>query len=92
MERRGGNRIGTRAALEARVGQRTCWFPILDLSPTGCQIDCSATSILSRGDRIVLRFSAEISLPGKVMWRRGACAGVRFSEPLPEAIAKHLHF
>ena len=92
MERRGGNRIGTRAALEARTGGRTFPVQLYDLSPTGCQIDCSTAYLLSRGDRIVIRFSEEISLSGKITRRRGASAGVQFSSPLPEAIARHLNF
>jgi hypothetical protein len=92
MERRGGNRIGSRATLEARAGGRTFPVRLYDLSPTGCHIDCSTAYLLSRGDRIVFRFSEEISLSGKVTWRRGGSAGVQFGAPLPEAIARHLSF
>ena len=92
MERRGGNRIGTRAALEARAAGRTFSVQLHDVSPTGCQIDCSTAYLLSRGDRIVIRFSEEISLSGKITRRRGASAGVQFSSPLPDAITQHLSF
>ncbi len=92
MERRGGNRIGTRAALPARAGGRDFAVRLYDLSPTGCQIDCSTAYLLSRGDRITFRFSEDISLPGRITWRRGATAGVRFAAPLPESIARHLDF
>jgi len=92
MQRRDDNRIGTRVALEAQANGRAFPVRLYDLSPTGCRIDCSRAYILSRGDRIAVRFSEEISLTGKITWRRGATAGVQFQGALPEAIAQHLRF
>jgi len=91
MERRGGNRVATRVALQARAGGRTFLARLYDVSRSGCQIDCSAAFVLSRGDKIEFRFSEEVSMPGKVAWRRGARAGVRFGMALPETIARHLN-
>lgn len=92
MDRRKGDRIETRVTLQALAGGRSFPVRLMDVSPTGCQIDCSSAFVLSRGDKIVFRFSQEISMPGKVAWRRGAYAGVRFGMPLPETIARHLGF
>jgi hypothetical protein len=92
MQRRDDNRIGTRVSLEAQANGRAFPVRLYDLSPTGCRIDCSSAYILSRGDRIAFRFSEEISLTGKITWRRGATAGVQFRLELPEAIARHLQF
>lgn len=92
MQPRDSKRIGTRVSLEARANGRTFPARLYDISPTGCQIDCSTAYLLSRGDRIAFRFSEEISLAGKITWRRGASAGVRFAAALPEAIARHLDF
>ena len=90
MERRNGNRMGTRVALQVRAHGREFPVQLYDLSPTGCRIDCSS-SLLSRGDRIVFRFAEEISVAGRIAYRRGGTAGVRFRSPLPEAIGRHLH-
>jgi hypothetical protein len=92
MQRRDGNRIGTRVALEAQANGRVFPARLYDLSPTGCRIDCSRAYLLSRGDRIAFKFSEEISLTGKITWRRGGAAGVRFRDGLTEAIARHLQF
>jgi hypothetical protein len=92
MQRRDDNRIGTRVSLEAQANGRAFPVRLYDLSPTGCRIDCSSAYILSRGDRIAFRFSEEISLSGRITWRRGAAAGVRFRGDLPKAIAQHLRF
>jgi len=92
MERRGGDRVATRVSLQAQAGGRTFLARLYDVSPTSCQIDCSAAYVLSRGDKILFRFSEEVSMRGKVAWRRGARAGVQFGMALPEeAIARHLN-
>lgn len=91
MERRGGNRIDTRVSLWARVNDVESPTRLFDLSPSGCRIDSSAW-YLSKGDEIVIDFSEEISVSGKIAWRRGHTAGVHFDAPLPEAIARHLRF
>jgi hypothetical protein len=89
MEPRNHDRKDTRVALEARANGRTFAAQLHDVSPTGCQIDC-ARSDLSRRDRIVFRFAEEVNVAGKIVWRRGDTAGIRFLAPLPEAIARHL--
>lgn len=91
MERRGGNRIDTRVSLWARANDVESPTRLFDLSPTGCRIDSSAWH-LSKGDEIVFQFSEEISVSGKIAWRRGHSAGVEFDAPLPDAIARHLRF
>jgi hypothetical protein len=90
-ERRDGGRIGTRVSLMARANDLESFTRLFDLSPTGCRIDSSAW-YLSKGDEIVFAFSEEISVSGKIAWRRGHTAGVQFDDPLPDAIARHLRF
>jgi len=75
----------------ARVHDQAYSTRLFDLSPTGCRIDSSHWR-LSREDEVVLEFSEEISVSGKIVWRRGNTAGVHFDDPLPEAIARHLRF
>ena len=91
MQRRGGNRINTRVSLPARAKNREHITRLIDLSRTGCKIDSSAWE-LAEGDQIVFAFSKDVSVAGKVSWRRGGNAGVHFDDPLPEAIARHLRF
>ena len=90
-ERRGGNRRGTRVALEARAHGRDFPAQLYDISPTGCRFDCGAED-LCRGDKVVFRFSEEIKVTGTIAWRRLSTAGVQFKAPLPEAISRHLRF
>jgi hypothetical protein len=90
-KRRGGNRRGTRVALEARAQGRAFSAQLYDISPTGCRFDC-ATADLGRGEKVVFRFAEEIEVAGTIAWRRRDTAGVQFDSPLPEAITRHLGF
>lgn len=87
-EYRSSNRRDTRAVLEARANGTTHPVQLYDVSITGCRIDCSAFDLL-RADRIVFKFSEEITVVGEVAWLLGDTAGVQFTSPLPEAIARH---
>ena len=87
--RRASKRRLTRAVLEARASGRTCPVQLHDVSVTGCKIDSAALD-LSRDDKIALKFADEITVRGKIAWRRGDAAGVQFTGPLPDTIARHL--
>jgi len=91
MERREGNRKGTRAVLVVRMNDHASPTQLFDLSPTGCRIDRSEWHA-ARDDGLVVEFSEEINVSGRIAWRRGNTAGVQFDEPLPETIARHLRF
>lgn len=87
-EYRGSVRRRTRVVLEARANRRTRPVQLYDVSVTGCRIDCSALD-LSRHDRISFKFAEKIVVKGKVAWMLGDVAGVQFTTPLPETIARH---
>lgn len=89
-EYRGSNRRDTRVVLEARVQGRALPVRLYDVSVTGCRIDCSTVDLSPR-DKIVFKFADDISVAGKIAWRRGDVAGVKFASSLPDAIAQHLH-
>jgi hypothetical protein len=38
---------------------------------------------LCTGDKVVFKFSEHAKVKGKIAWRNGAMAGVRFASPLP---------
>lgn len=91
MERRDNNRVGTRAALEARAQGRTFSTQLYDLSPTGCRFDCDAL-VFSRGEKIVFKFNDKVRIAGKIAWRRGGTAGVQFKGELPDAVRRYLDY
>ena len=88
-EYRGSRRRSTRVVLEARAGDDACPVRLYDVSVAGCRIDC-ATFDFAPDDPISLRFAEAITVDGRIAWCSGGLAGVRFTNPLPEAIARHL--
>lgn len=76
--------------LEARARGRSSPVQLYDVSVTGCRIDCAPLD-LSRDDRICFKFADAISVRGRIAWRRGDIAGVKFTTALPDAIARHFH-
>ncbi len=85
---RGSNRRATRVVLEARANGQAAPVQLYDVSVTGCRIDCSALELFGY-DSIALQFAETITVMGEIAWRLGDIAGVRFTDPLPEAIARH---
>ena len=87
-EYRGSRRRDTRVVLQAQANGVTHPVRLYDVSVTGCRIDCSAFDLV-RSDSIAFRFAEEITVIGEVAWLLGDTAGVQFTSPLPEAIARH---
>jgi PilZ domain len=90
MEHRISDRRPSRVELEVRALGRKFFAHLYDLSATGCRFNC-AGSYVSTGDRIVFKFAQNTTVKGKIVWRNGAIAGVRFAAPLPPALSGHGH-
>jgi hypothetical protein len=89
MEHRCNGRRPSRAELEVRSAGRKFLAQLYDLSLTGCRFDCSGSGFCT-GDRLVFRFAEHMKVKGKIAWRKGAMAGVRFLSPLPPSMAVHV--
>lgn len=85
MEQRRSGRRPSWVELEARAQGRKFLAQFYDLSAEGCRFDCSG-SHLCTGDRIVFNFAEHTKVQGKLAWRDGPMAGVRFASPWPAAI------
>ena len=83
MERRLDERIETDVHLTCRVPARPCRAMMHDLSHTGCRLEFRDASV-------ELGATALIDLPGaqvvgRIVWIRGAVAGIQFSRSLSKA-------
>jgi len=83
------DRRQTRVVLEARAHGTSAPVQLYDVSLTGCRIDRSTLDLVG-ADRISFQFADSITVSGKVAWLRGDMAGVQFTSPLPDSIARHL--
>jgi hypothetical protein len=86
MEHRNCDRRPSRVELEVRALGRKFFAQLYDLSPTGCRFDCSGSYVCT-GDRIVFKFAQHLKVKGKIVWRNGAIAGVRFATTLPPTLS-----
>ena len=64
-------------------------FPVLDLSPIGCMIKCSAWSAKA-GDRVLVQLEGLNFQPATVLWIEGDRAGIEFEDLLHEAVLERL--
>jgi methyl-accepting chemotaxis protein len=53
---------------------------VADISDTGARI--AATAEFRQGDRIIMEFEDQTSVPAKLVWLRDGFAGVQFEQPL----------
>jgi translation initiation factor IF-1 len=64
---------------------------LYNLSGGGGMIEMASHS-LSEGDEVVLELGEFAQVRGRIIWEMASCAGVRFEEPVHEAIVVHLGF
>lgn len=71
-------------------GQRESVF-LYNLSGGGGMIEIAAL-VLSVGDEVILELEQFARVRGRIIWEMASCAGVRFDEPVHEAIVLHMGF
>jgi hypothetical protein len=64
-------------------------FPVLDLSPIGCLVGCSAWSARA-DDRVLVQLEGLNYQPARVLWVEGDRAGIEFEQLLHEAVLERL--
>lgn len=86
--RLGGDRKPVRLIASIRERSATAHDAVIsDLSCTGCQV----SNIFLRADRPVwVRFGSLAPIEGRVIWARSDLAGIRFNQPLHEAVLDHI--
>jgi PilZ domain len=82
-----------RLALSAEVGLRRSGAKafrvrVFDLSPEGCKVEFVERP--SIGERVWLKFDSLESLEGSVRWVAGHVGGLKFEQPLHEAVFRRL--
>ena len=88
MERRRHARAILAKEVAARVGRWRCELFVRNLSSHGCSLE---TPFRLAADQVVMfKFLGQILVSGEIMWQHERTAGVRFVEPLHEAIVAHI--
>jgi len=71
----------------ARGGSEAVWM--LDLSPTGCQVQLQYGR-LKVGERVVVHPHGLEGISGAVRWVKASNGGIEFTSPLHPSVADHL--
>lgn len=64
---------------------------LYDLSAGGCMVEM-AVSRDALGLAVAVELYALETVPGQVVWQSGHCIGVRFGEPIHDAVVRHVGF
>ena len=91
MDRRRVLRRDVQKEVDVRVRGRSSRATIVDLSTHGCRTE-TLVSLLRAGDSVTIKFPNNLVIGGEVAWHEGRKAGVKFREPLHDAVVTHLSF
>lgn len=91
MYRRTHQRISVDMEIHCRIGNRSEWVVLYDLSSGGAMIEGSRLDI-QVGDQIQLNLRDIITASGSIAWKINGNAGVKFDGLLSNLIVEHLGF
>ncbi|MCB2088762.1 MAG: PilZ domain-containing protein [Sphingomonadaceae bacterium] len=79
------NRFVIDKEIACQIKGRTLTVGLYNLSCGGCMIE-SASKGVRKDARIVLQINDKTEMPGKIVWRIGKNAGIKFDLPLHHAV------
>ncbi|WP_207094027.1 PilZ domain-containing protein [Novosphingobium sp. PY1] len=91
MDEREHERFVVDRQIKCLVDDRCHEVFLYDLCSGGCMIEALRVPICI-GTKLELHLNRFIVVSGTIVWKRGASAGVRFSQILHEAAVRHLGF
>ncbi|AKM10683.1 PilZ domain-containing protein [Croceicoccus naphthovorans] len=91
MSRRTNARLDSDRQVECRVDGRAFHAVLYNVSVTGCMIEMPLNRV-SMDDRVHMKAEGNIRISGIVIWQNERNAGVRFDQPLHEAVVRFLGY
>jgi len=91
MKRRECERLDSDRSVDCRMDGKHFRAVLYNVSVTGCMIEMDYNHV-GQGDRLYLRADGNIRMGGLVVWQNGKNAGVRFDDPLHEAVVRFLGY
>ncbi|RVQ69619.1 PilZ domain-containing protein [Croceicoccus ponticola] len=91
MTRRDNERLDSDRLVDCRMDGRSFKAVLYNVSVTGCMIEMEFNQV-GEGDRLFLKAEGNIRLSGLVVWQNERNAGVRFDDPLHEAVVRFLGY
>lgn len=91
MSRRGNERLDSDRQVECRVDGRNFIAVLYNVSVSGCMIEMPMNRV-REGDRVHIKADGNIRMSGMVVWQDERNAGLRFDQPLHEAVVRFLGY
>ncbi|WP_156500567.1 PilZ domain-containing protein [Croceicoccus bisphenolivorans] len=91
MTRRLNDRLDSDRQVDCRADGKTFHGVLYNVSVTGCMLEIPMNRI-SQGERVHLKTDGDIRISGMVIWQNECNAGVRFDQPLHEAVVRFLGY
>lgn len=85
------NRFRTDEIVHCEVAGRSEPAALYNLSCGGCMIEC-ASPCIAQGANVAVALNENVSLPGRVVWRIGKNAGIKFDHPLHQAVVERFGY
>ena len=87
MDRRDEPRHRTRDDIPLAVGGRMLRCTVKNLSARGCLVE-SPGLIAEVGDPVQVTLMDEVLVTGEIAWQMGASTGIRFHQPVADAVVR----
>lgn len=84
-------RMDSDRQVECRVDGKTFRAALYNVSVSGCMIEMPMNRIM-QGERVHLTTDGRIRMSAVVMWQESCNAGLRFDQPLHEAVVRFLGY
>ncbi|GGD40644.1 PilZ domain-containing protein [Croceicoccus pelagius] len=91
MTRRNNERLDSDRQVECRADGQPFHAVLYNVSVTGCMIEMPYNRV-SEGDRLFIKAEGNIRLAGRVVWQDERNAGIKFDQPLHEAVVRFLGY
>lgn len=91
MDARSSNRLVVEKEVFCNIGRVREQVFLYDLSAGGCMVEM-AKSRDALGLGVAIDLYALETVLGEVVWQSGYCVGVRFSQPIHDAVVRHVGF
>ena len=81
------NRFATDLTVQCRTGKQSADAALYNLSSGGCMIEL-ADAVASEGDPLQVTLKPGLELNGRIAWRVGKNAGVKFDDALQASVVE----
>ena len=85
------NRFKTDQEIGCRIDGKNMTASLYNLSCGGCMIETN-NEAAEEGAEIDINLTERVSMPGRIVWRLGKNAGIKFELPLHQKMVEHFGY